>query len=287
MKTGSSSVLDPICLDCETWTWILYNYNNVAAAATHTTTSTSNHDGTIITTAPSGRHGHSIVWDKYRNRLVLFGGGSGSDLLRSGRDNSEVWEFKNTENAPTAAAAPPSSSSLTSSTNITPSPESFLAKIKSSQWRLIHQDQNQYVPINSTTQIGHEEMDRGRANDNTTSINRLRPAETLNLGRCHAAHHVARDTVILLFGSGKPSTNSILAYDLKTDSFFRPKLSATTPWTFLPCPRFTFASVFLPRLGCIFVHGGFSTQSSRAIVDMARLDLTPPALLLGDYFTRQ
>ena len=49
----------------------------------------------IICSVPfSGRHGHSVVLDNRRNRLVLFGGGSGSDLLRSGEDNSEVWELK-------------------------------------------------------------------------------------------------------------------------------------------------------------------------------------------------
>ena len=42
---------------------------------------------------PKGRHGHSVVWDKRRDRLLLFGGGSGYDLLRSGTDNNEVWEL--------------------------------------------------------------------------------------------------------------------------------------------------------------------------------------------------
>ena len=45
----------------------------------------------------SGRHGHSVILDGNRNRLLLFGGGSGTDLLRSGRDNSEVWELRMNE----------------------------------------------------------------------------------------------------------------------------------------------------------------------------------------------
>jgi hypothetical protein len=32
--------------------------------------------------------------DDKRDRIVVFGGGSGSDLLRSGRDNAEVWELR-------------------------------------------------------------------------------------------------------------------------------------------------------------------------------------------------
>ena len=43
---------------------------------------------------PSGRHGHLVILDDSQNRLVLYGGGSRSDLLRSGDDNSEVWELQ-------------------------------------------------------------------------------------------------------------------------------------------------------------------------------------------------
>jgi hypothetical protein len=289
MKTNRGSVLEPICLDCETWTWIFYDDRHDdrhGATASQITTTTVNNDNnnngtTTTTTTPSGRHGHSVVWDRCRNRLVLFGGGNGYDLLRSGRDNSEVWEGR------FASAAPTLSSPSSSRPTTTPSPVSFLAKIKSCQWRLIHDDQNYYSNTNSTS-IGREELNRGAASTSSLDANRLRPAETLNLGRCHAAHHVTRDTVILLFGSGKPSTNTILAYDLQTDSFFRPKLALPFPSVLLPNPRFTFASVFIPRLGCIFVHGGYCTQFSQAIVDMALLNLTPAAAAqLHDDYDRQ
>jgi hypothetical protein len=35
-------------------------------------------------TSPSGRHGHSIVLDSKRNRLVLFGGGNGTGKQKGG-----------------------------------------------------------------------------------------------------------------------------------------------------------------------------------------------------------
>lgn len=41
----------------------------------------------------SGWHGHSVVLDPAQIRLVMFGGGSESDLPRSNVDNSEVWEL--------------------------------------------------------------------------------------------------------------------------------------------------------------------------------------------------
>jgi hypothetical protein len=57
------SIIDECILDTHTWTWIT----------------------TPITTGlrtPTGRHGHSIVLDSKRNRLVLFGGGSGTGTSR-------------------------------------------------------------------------------------------------------------------------------------------------------------------------------------------------------------
>ena len=76
MKSGGSILKESI-LDTQTWTWL-------PVTVSHSTAGLS----------PSGRHGHSTVFDADRNRLVVFGGGSGSDLLRSGVDNSEVWELK-------------------------------------------------------------------------------------------------------------------------------------------------------------------------------------------------
>jgi hypothetical protein len=73
----TQSLLEEAILDTQTWTWL---------------------DGPISYSPtggkPSARHGHSLVVDEVRNRLVIFGGGSGSDLLRSGADNTEVWELQ-------------------------------------------------------------------------------------------------------------------------------------------------------------------------------------------------
>jgi hypothetical protein len=52
------SILDLCILDTQTWTWL--------------------DQLTTGSTSPSGRHGHSMVLDSIRNRLVLFGGGNGT-----------------------------------------------------------------------------------------------------------------------------------------------------------------------------------------------------------------
>ena len=68
------SCIEESILDTKTWTWI---DTRLACSG-----------------EPRGRHGLSVVWDKRRDRLVMFGGGSGTDLLRTGMDNNEVWELK-------------------------------------------------------------------------------------------------------------------------------------------------------------------------------------------------
>ena len=76
------SILRPILLDTQTWTW--YTENITVG------------DTTMNAMAePSGRHGASLIADlEACDRLLLFGGGSGSDLLRSGDDIAEVWELQ-------------------------------------------------------------------------------------------------------------------------------------------------------------------------------------------------
>uniref|UniRef100_A0A6S8F2U2 F-box domain-containing protein n=1 Tax=Aplanochytrium stocchinoi TaxID=215587 RepID=A0A6S8F2U2_9STRA len=73
--TTDSSILSEAVLDVQTWTWLDVNVSLSSNPS------------------PSERHGHSIIFDEAKKRLVLFGGGNGSDLLRSGIDNSEVWEL--------------------------------------------------------------------------------------------------------------------------------------------------------------------------------------------------
>jgi hypothetical protein len=214
---SSGSVLKPILLDCDTWTWY---YEGITM-----------HGATV---SPSPRHGCSVVSDlQDRGRLVLFGGGDGSDLLRSGRDNTEVWELR-----------------LTGC-----SQADDLFRSLPWVWRCLHADQpnseNNVVEANNP--------------------NRLDPAEKLNLGRCHGSYRVGQDNVLLAFGSGQPTTNSVLGYNMLRDEFFR--IAVHGP---LPRARFTFASVFLESLGYLVFHGGFSTQqTSEALSDTIVLDLAP------------
>jgi hypothetical protein len=105
---------------------------------------------------------------------------------------------------------------------------------------------------------------------NVVNVNQLAPVETLNLGRLHVGVKVSPDTVVFAFGSGRPSTNGVLAYNLEKDEFFRPALSGP-----LPTPRFTAASVMVEKDGYLFVHGGYSSQYGGSVSDMCILDCAP------------
>lgn len=228
---SSGSVLQPILLDCATWTWYSENLTTPTAFAL----------------SPSPRHGCSVVADflehrRRRGRLVLFGGGSGMDLLRSGHDNTEVWAL----DANGCASADELHASLPW------------------KWRLLHEDQ-------PNPEANEEEAMEETTRDMTNDPNRLSPVEKLNLGRCHGGYRVGRDTVLLAFGSGRPTANSLLGYNLARDEFFR--ISVCGP---LPRARFTFASVFVESLGYVVFHGGFSTQGRfQALSDTVVLDLAP------------
>lgn len=170
-------MLEEAVLDVETWTWLPTSVTLPHAAP-----------------KPSGRHGHSVVVDDKRNRLVVFGGGSGSDLLRSGKDNSEVWELN--------------------------MGKAWKQDLKSSfpwEWSKIHRDSQE-----TENDYGEEAL--------------LDRTERLCLGRCHIAGKVSPNTVLLAFGSGRFSTNGLLAYDLQSDCFRRPQVLGR-----LPIPRFTAA----------------------------------------------
>jgi hypothetical protein len=118
----------------------------------------------------------------------------------------------------------------------------------------------------------------GHGNDNSSNsdvaphVNTLSSIEQLNLGRCHVNYRVGRDTAILAFGSGRPTTNTILCYNLNDDSFYRPSVHPS----YIPCGRFTCASTFIESKGIILFHGGFSTQpNSDTLSDTILLDLAP------------
>ena len=69
------AILSEAILDTQTWTWISMPRNQADVEK------------------PQGRYGHSVILDEKKNRLLLFGGGNGCDLLRDGDDYEDVWEF--------------------------------------------------------------------------------------------------------------------------------------------------------------------------------------------------
>jgi hypothetical protein len=273
-NTATTSIGSEYILDTHTWEWI----DCISSCST----------------PPSGRHGHSVILDDKRNRLLLFGGGSGSDLLRSGIDNSEVWE-------------------LNMDTN-------WRTNLKASlpwTWNKLHDDCNNMNSVGSSSGGGggggggdnDDSEDESTTTTTTNSNNsdnnsKLSPAETLCLGRCHNCIKISRDTVLLLFGSGRPSTNGMIAYDLTTDIFFRQKqhqkdlqqsnnaaaaFAAAVPRRLagigdnagvhvkgiLPKPRFTGIAAFLEEDGYIITHGGYCSQDHDTIGTMDVLDLAP------------
>lgn len=221
--TERGSIMSLSMLDTFDWTWL----------------------GCIVNGGPpSGRHGHSVVLDERRDRLVLFGGGSGSDLLRTGEDNSEVWELR--------------------------MGDGWITNLKGSfpwTWRKLHRD----IDDDDEEEDGaHGSADRANEGfESNATRNKLTPSEALCLGRCHCGLKISPETSLFLLGSGSPSTNGVVAYDLSRDVFFRPHALGS-----LPQPRFTFACTTLHR-GYILVHGGFSSQDSRALGDFYVLDLAP------------
>lgn len=218
------SIVEEAILDTQTWTWI------------------ANPISTFGVNQPSGRHGHSVILDNRRNRLVLFGGGSGTDLLRSGRDNSEVWELKMNPDWETTLKLPWS-------------------------WTRLHKD-----TCDSDSDDENDE-DRVHGDSDTTQARSsppLSPAEALCIGRCHHGIKLTPNTALLLFGSGRPSTNGMFGYDLRNDTFIRPKISGP-----LPTPRFSGVAVYLEREGYILTQGGYSSQQSDCIDDLTILDLAP------------
>lgn len=214
--TTRGSILQEAILDTQTWTWLAKSVSTVSTSG-----------------KPSGRHGHSVVLDSKRNRLVLFGGGNGSDLLRSGVDNTEVWELKmnNCDGTGDLAASLPWT------------------------WNKIYKD--------SSEENNLELPSTGKASG-------LSPAECLVLGRCHVGAKVSVNTVLLAFGSGTPTTNGVLVYNLATDKFQRPAVRGP-----LPVPRFTAAAVVMHGEGFLMIHGGYTTQVDGARGDVALLDLAP------------
>jgi len=228
--TEGGCIISESLLDTDTWTW--FDPSRI-----------TNGVGLFNDTRPSDRHGHSVVVDEKRNRLVLFGGGSGTDLLRSGEDSAEVWELKMGSD--------------------------WRVNIEASfpwKWRKIHRDPE---CDNRRGDEEHDAMDEDGDASALQATSTLTPSETLCLGRCHYGLKTSPDTALCLLGSGNPSTNGVIAYDLSADQFFRPTSFGT-----LPQPRFTSACALLLN-GYIFVHGGFCAQEGSTLGDAYVLDLAP------------
>jgi len=285
----TGSVMREMILDTHTWTWIIPKPEDISSS---------------LSGLPSGRHGHSVIFDETRNRLLMFGGGSGSDLLRSGIDNSEVWELR-----------------ITGDNGVNNDNWQTTGNLFDSfpwSWRkLLHGD------------IMDRPIDE---NENTCTIrphNKLSPLEQLSLGRCHNCVKISRDTVLFLFGGGRISTNGIIAYDLKTDTFIQQKQEPIVPMEtagiatadypiattttaanvvlnerrssrlaarrvnndnagddthnaggvyvtgILPKPKFTGVAAYLEEDGYIITHGGYCSQDHETVGTMDVLDLAP------------
>lgn len=230
--TEEGSILDEAILDTSTMTWL--DQSRIM-------------DGMGLgDSRPSCRHGHSAILDENRGRIVIFGGGSGTDLLRSGEDNAEVWELRMGKKW---------ESDLEASF-----PWTWL-KIRSSDPN--NEDMDAQREALSAATNEHDSL-----NDDTALLP-LTPTEMLCLGRCHEGLKISQDTALFLLGSGSPSTNGVLAYDLSKDLFLRPHVLGS-----LPQPRFTFACSLMQK-GYILIHGGFCSQDASALGDAYVLDLAP------------
>lgn len=224
-----TSIWSPIVLDTLTWTWL----------------DDMDWFSRIGRNAMEERHGHSVIWDQARSRLLLAGGGTGSDLLRSGQDNSQVWEYRGL-----------SESMFEKDATV----EQSLVELR--QWRLVHTDQ--HLGAKKRSEDEHDE------DSNAVDPNKLSPSEAMTLGRCHMAFKISRDNVLFVFGSGRPSTNLSMGYNLATDTFFRPNFTGT-----IPAARFTYAGAYIPEEGYIFVHGGYNSHNHTTLESSMILDIAP------------
>ncbi|KAL7545117.1 hypothetical protein ACHAWF_008476 [Thalassiosira exigua] len=219
--THQGSVLEECMLDTHTWKWI-----NIKLSCKGD---------------PRGRHGHSVIWDKRRDRMVMFGGGTGTDLMRDGWDNNEVWELKMKSIAV---------------------PEHDMEHMW--EWSIVYKNTE---PSGADSDDSSDEEENDETND---APDHLSSSESLCLGRCHNSMRISPDTILLMFGGGHPSTNGILGYNLAKDSFIKPTVRGP-----LPVPRLSGVASALDTEGYVIVHGGFNAGSGGDILDMNVLDLAP------------
>jgi len=172
------SIISEAILDTQTWTWIDVSTNDSII-----------HADVTYSQRPTGRYGHSVILDENKNRLVLFGGANGCDLLREGIDNAEVWELsmKNCWKRNISSSLP-------------------------WKWNKIHHDGR-----HKQKSIAHN------------PIRMLTALEQLMLARCHISVQLSSSRVMFFSGGGQISTNELIVYDLVRDEWKRLTIEGMPP----------------------------------------------------------
>jgi hypothetical protein len=267
MQGRRGTIWSPMLLDTMTWMWYHRDITDPDAVE------------------PKPRLGASIVADiEQRNRLVLFGGGSGSDLLRSGHDHFDVWElhFNGCQSADQVLTSLPWTWKCLHNHNPNAGGDDSDDEDDYEEEENDDEEENEEEDNDDDEDIMDNNDDNNDEDDNDQTATtladgggderrRLIGPELLNLGRCHASFRSGRDSVLLAFGSSRPSCNSLLGYRLDSDTYFRPIVQGP-----LPQARFTFAAISLADdLGYLVFHGGFCNidYEAEALGDMCVLDL--------------
>jgi len=243
--TDGESIMEEAILDTHTWTWLGFRDEmNTTARYFH---ANSPH--------PSPRHGHSVILDESRDRLVLFGGGSGGDLLRDGQDNTEVWEL------------------LIGKRWKTNFQQSFPWR-----WRIIqrdHNDDNDQSSDSNNEGVSESSCSQESENYEHPSLHQQHVyhhshnrQERLNLGRCHISVKLEPNNVLFFSGGGQVSTNNCLMYHLPTNKWKKLKILGRAPLA-----RFTSAGTVID--GYLVAEGGFSSINGTTLKDVMVLDLIP------------
>jgi len=281
---SSKSLLDVAILDTKTWVWI----HDILEISSR-----------IPNQFPSKRYGHSVVLDECRNRFVLFGGGNGSDLLHSGTDNAEVWELSigdtnsywNDDDEECFESSPWLWEQITPG-KIRTGVETETALETTGLGMFDNNEDGRRYQKEQTYQFSGETSNEKVAQRHTKFMSsvkkrqkpqqeKLAPCEESILGRCHINAKISTHTILLAFGSGdKSTTNRLIGFDLRSNVFIRPNVptsegndNSNCYAPYLPAPRRAASSVYLPKSGHLFVHGGYSTQKRRILSDPCLLDI--------------
>lgn len=227
MRTGTlSTSLSEAILDVKTWTWL---------------SETICHPKVKGGLNPSGRHGLTVVLHERNDRLVLFGGGSGDDIMRPWKNNSEVWELSMGKNW-----------------------EEDLPNSLPWKWNLIHGSAGKEMP--PPNDASNYSMDSANSSLLANEKTNILSSDEKNCLACfHVGSRVSSDTVI--FFSGGVCSSIILGYDLVRNAWKRPIVQGNNPF-----PRFAAAATIIDDW--LIIHGGYSLSVGR-MGDLLVLDLCP------------